>query len=337
MQRVMKRLGGWSPLAICSAVASVLFAASSSLAVPIDLTNATPTVTGATTLYIGGISTLGSSYWADFEWNDNSNVFQVSFYGEEEDPPPPEGFSRLSAGEFAMGSPDNELGRENDETQRDVTISQDFYIGITEVTQAQWVSVMGTNPSRFSECDECPVERINWHDAVDYCNALSTAEGLIPAYKVDGMSVDWEQDSDGYRLPTEAEWEYACRAGSNAAFSSGNITNTDCSPLDPNLDEIGWYCGNASERTQGVGQKAPNSWGLHDMSGNVYEWCWDWYDEYPSGPSTDPIGPQEGSYRVARGGGWYYVARRCRSADRDWFVTDHRYDRMGLRIARTIR
>ena len=152
--------------------------------VPIDLTDATPAVTGATTLHIEGIATLGASYWADFEWNEKTNGFEVSAYGEEELRPPLEGFAWIDAGTFTMGSPEDELERDTDETQHDVTLTGSFYLSEVEVTQAQWVSVMGSNPSYFSGCDDCPVEQVSWYDAVDYCNALSALEGLSLAYEV---------------------------------------------------------------------------------------------------------------------------------------------------------
>ena len=277
MQRLMVRLGRWSSGAICSAVASVFLAASASQAVPIDLTDATPAVTGATTLHIEGIATLGSSYWAVFEWNENTNKFDVSAYGEEEELPSPEGFVLVEAGTFTMGSPESELGRSTRETQHGVTLTRDFYLSAAETTQAQWLAVMGTNPSGFPGCDDCPVETVSWYDAVDYCNALSALEGLDPAYEVNGTDVNWDPSANGYRLPTESEWEYACRAGTETAFYNGEIIDISCN--DPNLDQIGWYCGNRGAwyepdgRPAEVGQKLPNAWNLYDMTGNVFEWC----------------------------------------------------------------
>lgn len=214
--------------------------------------------------------------------------------------PPSEGTIWVEAGTFTMGSPEDELGRRDDEVQHEVTLTGDFYLMETEVTQAQWVSVMGSNPSHFSGCDECPVETVSWLDLVAYCNTLSGLEGRTPAYHVDGDSVSWDQNANGYRLPTEAEWEYACRAGSTTAFHNGPITRVGCG--DPNLDEIGCHCGNSEERTQRVGQKLPNAWGFYDMSGNVIEWCWDRWGSYPGGPLVDPTGPDSGAFRTARGG-----------------------------------
>ena len=299
--------------------------------VPIDLTGATPTVTGPTTLYIDGIAALGSTYWADFQWNDSNNVFQVSAYGEESSGAG--GFVLVPAGTFTMGSPASELGRSGDEVEHQVTLTRDFYLSVTEVTQAEWVAVMGSNPSGFGGCDDCPVERVSWNDAVDYCNARSVLESLVPAYEVSGSSVTWDPTADGYRLPTESEWEYACRSGSTTAFYNGPIIDSGCG--DVNLDAIGWYCGNnAPWGTKAVGQKAPNAWGLYDMSGGVQEWCWDWHGSYPSGPVSDPSGPASGWDRVLRGGYWNGRALTCRSARRAQIAPTSFGDRFGFRLAR---
>lgn len=317
-------------------VATVFGGSSASLGVPIDLTDSTPQVTGATTLHIDGISTLGSSYWADFQWNDKTNKFDVSAYGEEEGPP--EGFVSIEAGTYTMGSPEAELGHEGNEKQHGVTLPREFYLAETEITQAQWVSVMGSNPSQFSGCEDCPVEMVSWNNAVAYCNARSVMEGLDPAYEINGNGVIWNPAANGYRLPTESEWEYACRAGSSTAYHSGINRETECT-LDSNLDQIAWYCGNNNPPdTKEVGQKLPNAWGAYDMSGNVYEWCWDWFDDYPDGPVVDPTGPsgpsRYGARRVARGGSWNGRAQGCRSANRIDLVADYRDEDVGLRIAR---
>ena len=341
MQRWMVGLGRWSFRGICSVVASMFGLVSFAQAVPIDLTDATPSVSGATTLHIEGIATLGSSYWADFEWNENRNVFQLSAYGEEEEPPAPEGYVLIEGGTFTMGSPEDEPHRwwGDQELQHEVTLTRDFYLSTTEVTQAQWVSVMGSNPSFFSGCDNCPVEKITWYDAVDYCNALSIQEGLTPVYEVDGAEVAWDPSAYGYRLPTEAEWEYACRAGTTTAFYNGpGINYGPGCYADPNLDEIAWYCENSSgakagKRTQEVGQKLPNAWGLYDMSGNDWEWCWDWFANYTEDPVTDPTGPESGSARVGRGGGYFHYVGDCRSAARLHPRPTYSDEGLGLRPA----
>ncbi|KPA17999.1 Sulphatase-modifying factor domain protein, partial [Candidatus Magnetomorum sp. HK-1] len=169
-------------------------------------------------------------------------------------------FVRIPAGTFIMGSPEDELGRWSDEVLHQVTLTQDFYMQTTEVTQGQWKAIMGNNPSYFSNCgDNCPVEYVSWNDAQEFIQKLNQKEG------------------DTYRLPTEAEWEYAARAGSTTALANGNLVEKDCN-LDVNLNAMGWYCGNSNSETHQVAQKQANAWGLYDMHGNVWEWCNDWYD-----------------------------------------------------------
>ena len=254
------------------------------------------------------------------------------------------GFVLVQPGTFTMGSPADEPGRDSNETQHAVTLTKAFYVATTEVTQSDWQSVMGWNDSAFPGANR-PVEQVTWYDCVSYCNQRSTRDGYTPAYTITNAgyndnhmtsaTVTWNQGANGYRLLTEAEWEYACRATSQAAFCNGTITNIYCSPLDPNLDQVGWYCGNAGSTTHDVGGKAANAWGLKDMHGNVYEWCWDRYATYPAGPVTDPAGPASGSFRVARGGSWLYSADICRSAYRIIVYLNYRGSILGLRLART--
>jgi formylglycine-generating enzyme required for sulfatase activity len=240
----------------------------------------------------------------------------------------------LQPGSFLMGSPEDELGRLGHEAQHTVLLTHPFAIGATEVTQAQWRSVMGDDPSYFDGCDDCPVEQVSWFDAVAYCNTLSQLEGLEAVYRLDAGRVIWVQTVSGYRLPTEAEWEYACRAGTTTAFYNGGISVTGCD-IDPNLDAIGWYCGNDRWRTEEAAGKLPNAWELFDMSGNVWEWCWDWYEyDYPAGPLVDPCGPENGELKVTRGGSWYRLAQRCRSANRDFHAPGDRNTVVGFRVAR---
>jgi len=208
----------------------------------------------------------------------------------------------IPPGSFIMGSPQSEKGRDSDETQHKVIFTKAFYIGVTEVTQGQWQTVMGKNPSIFKDSgDDCPVEM-----------------GEVNEYI--------------YRLPTEAEWEYACRAGSTTAFAGGDITETECG-LEPHLANFGWYCGNSEDRVHPVAQTLPNAFGLYDMHGNVWEWCQDWYGQYPSGEVTAPQGPSSGSNRVPRGGGWDYRAEDCRSANR-YGGPAFRGNYLGLRLVR---
>ncbi|MBN1426019.1 formylglycine-generating enzyme family protein [Candidatus Fermentibacteria bacterium] len=217
----------------------------------------------------------------------------------------------LSGGTFQMGST-SQWADSDEQPVHTVTVSS-FYMSKYEVTQAQYQEVMGTNPSYFQGANR-PVERVTWYDAARFCNALSVSEGLTPCYNESNWSCTFS--ANGYRLPTEAEWEYACRAGTTTDYYNGNETQSGCSPIDPNLNLIGWYCGNANNQTHDVGGKQPNSFGLYDMSGNVWEWCNDWYGSYSSGSQTDPTGPSSGSYRVLRGGRWYDYAQCCRSANR---------------------
>jgi len=272
----------------------------------------------------------------------------------------------IPAGSFLMGAPDDELGTSNDERpQHTVTLTHDFNLQSTEVTNqqyiemAQWAFNRGyatvasgklrdaldgsnevlvdlNNPwCEITLSDgvfllrdvghgingDHPMKAIRWAGAAAYCDWLSLQAGLPRAYN----HANWlcnggnPYEALGYRLPTEAEWEYACRAGSTTAFASGQIAHTGCTPLDPVLNQIGWYCGNTSGWTHPVGHKSPNTWGLYDMHGNLWECCNDWYTYlyYTISPSTDPVGPPTGDYHVVRGGAWNYDAQVCRSAFRN--------------------
>ena len=203
-------------------------------------------------------------------------------------------FVYIPPGTFIMGSPPGEPGRNNDETRHQVTLTKGFYIQAREVTQKQWKAVMGKNPSLFINCgDDCPVEQVKWNTVQEFIIKLNRLEG-----------------SDKYRLPTEAEWEYACRAGSTTRFYFGDD--------EEKLPEYAWYGRDARGRTHPVGRKKPNAWGLYDMHGNVWEWCQDWYGDYPNRNIIDPKGPSSGDFRVLRGGAWYdlRLTRYFRSADR---------------------
>jgi formylglycine-generating enzyme required for sulfatase activity len=210
---------------------------------------------------------------------------------------------------FMMGSPTSEEGRDNDETQHLVVFTKGFWLGKTEVTQAQWQELMGNNPSNFKGA-ELPVEEVSWDDAMAFCRKLTKRErvaGRLPE--------EYE-----YTLPTEAQWEYVCRAGSTGAYAS-------------DLDVIAWYWSNSEGTTHPVGTKQSNAWGFYDMQGNVWEWCADWYGDYPNGSVTDPTGPSSGSLRVVRGGGWGLVAGGCRCADRGGNGPGGRNGVLGFRLA----
>jgi len=231
----------------------------------------------------------------------------------------PAGYVRIAPGTFTMGSPDAEEERQDVETQHSVTITRAFCMKTTEVTQGEWQAEAGMNPSYFEGCGpNCPVEQVSWEDAVWYANALSRREGLPECYS---DSTFLGLTCTGYRLPTEAEWEYAARAGTTAATYG-------------NLDSVAWYYENAGETTHPVRQKQPNAWGLYDMLGNVWEWTNDWYGSYP-GTVTDPTGPGRGSTRVFRGGSWYEYARYARAAGRGNGPPGFRDDDLGFRLSRT--
>ncbi|MFN6300953.1 MAG: formylglycine-generating enzyme family protein [Planctomycetota bacterium] len=224
----------------------------------------------------------------------------------------------IPKGKFMMGSPESEQGRNENENQHEVTISKDYYLGVYEVTQAQYEKVIGKNPSHFqgaevgNENADLPVEMVSWDDAVEFCKKLSE----LPDEKKAGRV---------YRLPTEAEWEYACRVGSKTAYSFDDEEGL--------LPEYGWFSRNSSRRTHTVGLLEPNVWGLHDMHGHVWEWCSDWYEEYPEGAVSDPVGAKEGSSRVYRGGSWLNSAANCRSANRRRNDPSDRSNGIGFRVA----
>jgi formylglycine-generating enzyme required for sulfatase activity len=216
----------------------------------------------------------------------------------------------IPAGEFLMGSPESDKSAiPNEKPQHKVRITKPFYLGVTEVTQEQYEKVMGKNPSNFKGPAN-PVENMSWDDAVEFCKRLSAKEGKT------------------YRLPTEAEWEYACRAGTTTEYSFGDDAAS--------LGEYAWFVGNSERETHPVGQKKPNAWGLRDMHGNANEWCQDWYGEYSSDAVTDPPGDDGGSFRVGRGGSWSLPARLCRSAYRYGRAPGFRLYVLGFRVARSL-
>ncbi|MGA1868758.1 MAG: formylglycine-generating enzyme family protein [bacterium] len=224
-------------------------------------------------------------------------------------------FVYISPGSFIMGSPEYEEGRDSDENLHEVMVTKGFYMQITEVTQGQWKELMGTNPWQgdkyIREGKNYPVSCVSWYDTQKFIQRLNQREG-----------------KDIYRLPTEAEWEYGCRAGSQSIFCYGDNEET--------LSAYAWYSKNAydigEKYAHRVAQKQSNAWGLYDMYGNVWEWCQDLYGNYPSFPVTDPIGPMSGTKRVNRGGSWVYYARRCRSAARGLNDPSVKHDNLGFRL-----
>jgi serine/threonine protein kinase len=249
----------------------------------------------------------------------------------------PSGFVKVAAGRFSMGSPTMEDGRDDDETSHEVTISGAFWMQRHEVTQEQWQSLMGNNPSKFSGCSQCPVENVNWWEVLAYANKLSRRQGLALCYtlhscwgEVTGTPMECDSvdfmglSCEGYRLPTEAEWEYVARSGT-------------VEPRYGELNAIAWHLGNSGRKTHPVGQKRPNAWGVHDMLGNVWEWTWDSYSGYSDSSQRDPVGPAAGTYRVYRGGSWFSKrARYVRVANRYGAPPRDQRGTVGCRLARSI-
>ena len=235
-------------------------------------------------------------------------------------------FVQVPRGNFLMGSPGSEANRDSDETAHSVTLTRDFEMQSTDVTQLQWFLVMGYNPSSFKSqqyckddylaingtalCPNNPVEQVSWNDAQAFIQKVNASK--------DGYT---------YRLPTEAEFEYAARAGSQAAYSFGNDVSQ--------LGQYAWFSDNSGSQTHAVGTKLPNAYGLYDMHGNVWQWVQDFYGSYPNSSMTDPTGPSSGPVRVFRGGGWDYYARYCRSANRNYGDADDRLYVLGFRLVRT--
>ena len=228
-------------------------------------------------------------------------------------------FVRISPGTFVMGSPEDEVGRSEDESRHEVTISYPYLIGKYELTQQQWDHRMLNNPS-YRKAERAPVERVTWGDAMAFCRKLTEARAeKIPTNYC-------------FRLPTEAEWEYACRAGTRSATPFGNRLTSRMSNFNGSYP----YNGSAKrvnrKRTLDVGAFRPNPWGLYDMLGNVAEWCLDWYGDYPSNAVTNPMGPEEGEARVVRGGSWVAVGDDCRSAHRSKHDPSDSYYALGFRV-----
>jgi formylglycine-generating enzyme required for sulfatase activity len=227
-------------------------------------------------------------------------------------------FVLIASGTFPKGSPEYETGRSGDEIMHEVTLTKGFYMQKTPVTQGQWKAVMGNNPASFSDGgDDCPVESISWDECHEFIRRLNE--------KIDCL----------YRLPTEAEWEYACRAGGVTPFCNGEISELYCA-RDPLLCEVGWYCGNSGRKSRPVARKSPNGWELYDMHGNVSEWCRDWYGEYGPDSQTDPRGPESGPGKVIRGGSWFSNAKNCRSASRFHWPPNSRSEFIGFRLVKEI-
>ena len=255
-----------------------------------------------------------------------------------------EQFVLIKGGSFKMGSPESENWRGNDEIQHEVTVG-DFYISRYEVTQGEYKNLMNQNPSNFQGDNDLPVENISWLDAVKFCNAKSEKENLTPVYKIEGNRVTWNTNADGYRLPTEAEWEYACRAGTTTPFNTENsISASEANyyghyPYE--IEENYFSQGKLTTKpgiyrgeTLTVGSFKPNKFGLYDMHGNVAEWCWDIYAPYDLNKVVNPVGPSEGTRRVNRGGAWNDFAKNLRSAYRAATPQENSSFNIGFRLTR---
>lgn len=240
---------------------------------------------------------------------------------------------QIPSGSFLMGSPASESGRGEDEGPQQKVNINSFWMGIYPVSQKEYEE-LAPNPSQFKG-QELPVDSVSWYEAVEYCNKLSLKKGLIPAYDINGQNVNWNCDANGYRLPTEAEWEYACRAETVTPFSAGNNITTDQANYDGNYP----YRKNPKGRYLGRSSPAEsfeaNPWGLYNMHGNVWEWCWDWYGEYSGETQTCPLGVSSGTRRVLRGGSWGSHALNIRSARRNCVTPSYWDSSIGFRLVRS--
>jgi len=264
-------------------------------------------------------------------------------------------FCFIPGGTYMMGSPESEKDRGYEEQIHRVRVSP-FWLAKYEVTQKEYMDIMGVNPSHFAgtglDLSRLPVENVSWYNVVEFCNRLSIKHGIKPYYKIDKSRKDpnnknsydktkWTvtiAGGNGFRLPTEAEWEYACRAGTTTAFHYGNRLDSSMANFNGNKP---YSVSNRLylEKTTAVGSFRPNAWGLYDMHGNVFEWCFDWYDEsyYTKSPVSDPPGSDCGKHRVFRGGCWYFYGFMLRSANRDWFRADYCSFINGFRVARSVK
>lgn len=267
----------------------------------------------------------------------------------------------IKAGDFRMGSVENEPYRNADETLHSVSITKPFYLGVYEVTQDEYQQVMKTNPSSFAaggkrsaevkgrETAHFPVEGVTWFDALEFCNRLGKQDSFEPYYKLEDVKREGDSIKSakvtvlggyGYRLPTEAEWEYACRAGTQTPYHFGNSSNGALANTKGVVIAAGGYGGDIKgpnlARTARVGSYGANAWGLFDMHGNAGEMCWDLYskDYYVGSSPKDPQGPEAGNQRVIRGGSWLVTEANCRSACRFWQTPDEAKDFVGFRVAR---
>ena len=221
-------------------------------------------------------------------------------------------FHEIPAGCFLMGGKPDEMGSADNGTPHEVCISRSFYMQTSEVTQRQWQALMGENPALSGDCPDCPVENVSWHDIQDFIRTLDPKGG------------------GRYRLPTEAEWEYAAGAGNETASANGPVIGSE--GRDVNLEKVGWYVGNAGGNPRPVASLRSNPWGLYDMRGNVWEWCRDWYGPYGTETLSDPEGPASGKHKIVRGGSFDNKPLACRAAVRNAFSPGHKGANLGFRL-----
>ena len=295
---------------------------------PIGSTTAMQNVTPGAAWLAGHRFAGGASEDSVKEWVDG---LELDFGNSEE----VENMALINGGTFKMGSPEGEAERDADEIMHSVTVDS-FYMDEKELTQSEYQSVMGNNPSE-NVGDDMPVENVTWYDAIEYCNKRSQAEGLTPCYTVSGDTVTWDKSANGYRLPTEAEWEYAARANTTTPFSFGSYVydeNANCyNAYGYNNNSSGSWVNGYLSHTVAVDSYDANSYGLYNMHGNVGEWVWDWYDAY-SGDAANPTGAEEGHYKVVRGGGWNDFPKHIRSAYRSAFPANVPLYSIGIRLVR---
>ena len=294
-----------------------------------------PTVTNGRTML--PIRFIAESFKFNVSWNGDEQRVTITNSKDIDDTTVSDNLVMINGGKFIMGSSSDEPECSTDELQHEVTVDS-FYLSITEVTQSEYEIIMGNNPSDNKDGENLPVENVTWYDAISYCNELSKAENLTPCYTIDGDTVIWDRSANGYRLPTEAEWEYAARAGSDTPFTFGSYINDDdanCyNAYGYNNDASGHWVNGYLGHTVSVDSYNANSNGLYNIHGNVSEWVWDWYGEYKTDSEINPTGTESGAYKVARGGGWNDMPKHLRSAYRIVYPANVPLYSIGIRVAR---
>ena len=282
---------------------------------------------------------IAESFGYNVEWNGDDETVTITKIQTADEPAntkTSDNFVLINGGTFEMGSASDEPERGEDEVLHEVTVAS-FYMSATELTQAEYEAIIGSNPSE-NIGENLPVENVTWYDAIEYCNARSEAEGLTPCYTISDNTVTWDKTSNGYRLPTEAEWEYAARANTATPFSFGDYVYDDdanCyNAYGYNNDSTGNWVNDYLGYTVDVTSYNANAYGLYNMHGNVSEWVWDWYGEYDTADTDNPTGPDSGVNKIARGGGWNDMPKHIRSAYRIAFPVDVPLYSIGIRLVR---